>query len=216
MHQHQRMGVCFFCPMHVLCRQCRMDRAAALQQLDLLFRQLLLDKGTQIAVRNKEDLVIAQLRNDLDRRRRSHADIANGFQFCGGVDVCHNGIVRILHLYSTDHLFIHLFCHRTACRGVGQVYVFFRRKDLHSFRHEPHAAHEHVLLRCILCLHAQSIGISGKVSNFQNIASLIAVCQNTKVAFFFQPQDLLLNLTYFHNLNSFRDSVLHATISHLQ
>ena len=203
MYQQQRIRVRLLGNADILRRYRCVDGAASLEQFQLFVRELLLHISAQVAVRDKQNLVIAQLRDDLHRRRGGHTDIADGFQLCGGIDVCDHGMIRILHLHRTDHLLVHLLRHRTTGSGVRKIYVLFRRKDLYGLRHKAHAAHQHILLRRILCLYTQRIGIPRKISNFQNITGLITMCQDTEITFLFQPQDLLLNLTYFHDLNSF-------------
>ena len=180
---------------HSSLRNSGMNRATALQQLDFLVWNLLSHILTQIAVRNKQNFICFHVVDNLDCGRRGYADITDGFQIRGGVDICHNGIARICLLPCTDQFLVHLLCHRTSCNRVSQIYGLFRGKNLYGFCHKTNAAHDNVFLRCGSSLHTEAIGIADKVCNFRNFSGYIAVCQNTYILFLFQAQDFILNLT---------------------
>ena len=52
-------------------------------------------------------------------------------------------------------------------------------------------------------LYAEAVGISCIVRNFQDFLSLVRMCQDTDILFFFHPEDFLLNFRYCHDLLPF-------------
>lgn len=98
--------------------------AAAVQELEVLFGNLLADIMSEIAVGNKQYVFRVHIFNDFNRRGGGHANIAYGFEVCGGVDISNNFVIRVFLFDGADKLFIHLLCHGAACNGLSQNYLF--------------------------------------------------------------------------------------------
>ena len=79
MYQQQGIRMRSLCGLCFRRSDARMGGTSAVQQLDLLFRNLLSDPVAEVAVRNKQDLVIGQCADDFYGRGGCDGDIADGF-----------------------------------------------------------------------------------------------------------------------------------------
>ena len=192
--QKQCIGMSGFSSGYVIGFDTGVDGAAALNEMEVLLRNLLSQPTAQIAVRNEENVLLGQLFYDFQRGGGGDADIAFGFQRGGGVDVGYYGAVGILLLQCSQFLHSQLLCHGTASLRVGKQDFLFRREDLGGFRHESNAAHQKGVLLCFLRLLAQGKGIADKIRDFQNVLCLVSVCQDANVLFLFQTNDLFLQI----------------------
>ena len=184
MYQQLRVGIerlGFFC---FLGGDSRVDRAAAVEQLDIFVRALLRDEAAKVAVGNKEDVLVLHAVDDLHSRRTRHADVADRFEVGGRVDVGDHRVVGVLLLDGADQFPIHLVSHLAAGERLGEYHALVRREQLAGLRHKANAAHQDVLLSDLGCVHAQLVAVAGIVGDLADLARLIAVRQNANVLFF--------------------------------
>ena len=154
-----------------------------MNKLKCLLWNLLLHPCAKVAVRDKQDLVIVDIVHNLQRRRRSYAHITNRFQFRSGINISHNCVVRIGLFQCGKHLHIQLLCHWTSCAAIGKVNLFLRRKNFYCFCHKSYTTHQHVLLRSLSRLLAQSIRITCVICYLQNLMALVCMRQNADIFF---------------------------------
>lgn len=74
-NKHQGVRVEFLCCVYFRSGKLRVSGTAAVNQLDLLFRDLLLDVITEVTVRNEQDLVRVHSADYLNRRGGCDAHI---------------------------------------------------------------------------------------------------------------------------------------------
>ena len=70
-----------------------------------------------------------------------YADVANGFELGGGVDVSDDGITGFMLLSCSMISSVHLLGHGAACVLVGEIDRLFGRKNFNRFGHKTHSAH---------------------------------------------------------------------------
>ena len=80
MNEKQRIGMRFSCSLHILYGHAHMSRTATLKQLDILLRHLLCHPVSQVAVRDKQNILILNVFYDLNRGGRRHAHVADGLK----------------------------------------------------------------------------------------------------------------------------------------
>ena len=185
MHEQLGVGIERLSAFDLLHGDRRMNRAAAVEQLDILVGALLRDKAAEVAVGNKEDIVIIDFFDDLHRRGAGDADVADGFELRRGVDIGDDRIAGIVLLDLLDHLLVHLVCHIAARERLRQQDGLFGREQLAGFRHKAHAAHQNRLIVHLRGVDAQLIAVARVVGNLTDFSCLIAVSQNANVLFFF-------------------------------
>ena len=168
--------------------------ATAVQELEVLFGDLLADIMTEIAVWNKQYVFRVHIFNDFNRRGGGHANIAYGFEVCGGVDISNNFVIRVFLFDGADKLFIHLLCHGAACNGLSQNYLFLRREYFNGLGHKSDADHYYCFLRSGCRLDGKRVAVAGKVRYLNYFVRNIAVRQNTYILFLFKPENFLLNV----------------------
>ena len=143
--KQKRIRVGALCVFRLLDRYRRMHRTAAVKQLYVLVGKSGGNIGSEIAIRNEQNIFVFYRRAYLYRGRTGHADIAYSLKRCGGVHICYDSVTGIFVFHALYHLSRHLLRHRTARIRIGEINMLFRRKYLHGFRHESDAAHYYVL-----------------------------------------------------------------------
>ena len=173
-------------------------RTAARYELELLLGDLSRNVSAEVAVGNKEYLVVIYPAANLNRRGRGHAHVADCLEVCGGVDVGDYGIIRQTLLHLLDELSVHLVCHRAARVGVGQIDALVGRKQLAGLRHKAHAAHDDIFIADLACVDAELVAVAREVRDLKYLLRLIAVGKDTDVLLLFQPDYLVLNIADVH------------------
>ena len=168
---------------HISYRHSKMSWTSPVNELERFLRNLLLHPCAKVAVRDKQNLVIVDIVHNLQRRRRSYAHITDCFQFGSGINISHNCVVRIGLFQCGKHLHIQLLCHWTSCAAIGKVNLFLRRKNFYCFCHKSYTTHQHVLLRSLSRLLAQSIRITCVICYLQNLMALVCMRQNADIFF---------------------------------
>ena len=153
----------------------RVGRAAAVDKLDLFLGDLLLHEIAEVAVRNEQYFVSVELLDYLNCRGGGHADVGEGLERRGGVDVGDDLVVGVHLPELSEHFNVELLRHRAAGFLAGDKHALLRREYLHGLSHEAYAAHHDGSvgsLRCFLC---KSEGIADEISHFENVVGLVAV-----------------------------------------
>ena len=201
MHQQLRVGIERLCLGDVVGGDAGVNRAAAVEQLDVFVGTLRRHMCAEVAVGNKENVFVGNPVDDFDRRGAGDADVADGFERGGCVDIGDDGVVGIVLFDLFNQRLVHLVCHGAACNGRGEDDGLFGRENLAGLRHKAHAAHENVLVVSLGGVHAQLVAVAGKVGDFADFTRLIAVSENADVLFLFEPEDFLLKLRNIHSVS---------------
>ena len=176
----------------------RMGRAAAVNQLDVFVGKLIFDISSEVYVGNEKNVLFGHGSNNLHGRGGGYADVANGFELGGGVDVGDDGITGIHAFELFDDFSVHLLGHGAACVLVGEIDRLFGRKNFNRFGHKTHSAHNDRLVGNGGRLFCKGIAVAHKIGNFGYLAALIGMGKNTNVLFLFKPQYFVLHIKYFH------------------
>ena len=169
-----------------------MSGAAALEELEILLRELFCDPCAQVAVRDEQDVLLRHILQNLNGRGRGDHNVHGGLQLRGGVDVSDGGISRIFFLHLQNLIPVHLQRHGASRQVVGQENLLLRGKNLNGFCHEANAGHDDGLLRCFRCLYAEAVGIADVVRNFPNIVALVGVGQDADILLLLQFNNSIL------------------------
>ena len=161
------------------------DRASAVEQLDVFVGALLRDEAAQVAVRNKENIFVVNLLNNLHGRGACDADVADCFELCRGVDIGDDRMVGIIFFDRFNHFSVHLICHIAARERLRKQHGLFWREQLAGFCHKAHAAHQNRLIGHLGGVDAQLIAVARIVGDFADFSRLITVSQNTNILFLF-------------------------------
>ena len=103
-----------------------MNRTTSVEKLDVLVGALLCNIVSEVAVRDKENVLIVKIVYDFNSRRACYSYIANCFEFCRSIDICNNCVIGIHFLNLRNKLFVHLVCHTAAGNRLCKVNSFFR------------------------------------------------------------------------------------------
>lgn len=160
--------------------------------LDAAFLHFVDEVLAHEAIRYEHDLVIFEARNNLHHVAARDAHVAVRLYVGGGVDVAHEGVVRVLFAESLDF---------GAGNGVGEAAtrkrtrnqnVFGRVQDLCGFAHKAHGREHDCLCAHLGGILAQLEAVAIVVGNAQDdFGGHIAVGEDHGVAFLFQFVDFI-------------------------
>ena len=140
---------------------------------------------SQVAVRDKQYVLIWQIADNLYRVGGSHTYVGPGFDLRGGVDVADHGQILVLFPGSVDDRFVHHVRHRAVGGGVRHENGLLRIQKLGALSHEGDAAEHENRVRKLHRQLAQIKGVSDIIGNFLHLRRCIVMRQNNGVFFFF-------------------------------
>lgn len=168
-----------------------MDIAAARMENDLFADSLLVEGFLQIfahqTVRDENDFVVRQVRNDFENVGAGDANVAFGLDVGGRIDVAYERVVRIFFAQVPNFVARNAVGEAAAGKRSRNENVLFRVQDFGRFAHEAdRGEHNHV-----------GVHLGGVLAELETVPVVIgdaqddfgrdvAVGENHRVAFLFQ------------------------------
>ncbi len=89
-------------------------RTAALDELHVLFGNLLGDPVSEVTIRYEKDVGVFDFSDDFYSGGGCDTDVADGFEVSGGVDISDDAVVGVSQFHLADEGFVHLVGHGAA------------------------------------------------------------------------------------------------------
>ena len=169
MGKHGSVGMLGLDLLKLLSGDCGVDGTAAVVDHNLLFGYLFGNETAQIAVGDKEYVLIRQGSDDGNGVGGGDANVALRFELSRGIDIADNGKVvksasHFLYLSRRDHM-----RHRAIGLEVGHQHLFVRIEDLGTFAHKGHAAKNDNIRRAFFGRLGKIKGVAHKIRNLLHL-----------------------------------------------
>ena len=182
MRQHERVGVRLLRLDDLLDGDDVVARTVAIVEDDVLLRHLLGYEATQVLVGDEQDVLLRQLRHDLDGVGAGDAHITPALDLDRRVDVAHHGqVVAILGARRVDRLALDHMSHGAVRTRLGQQHGLGGIEQLGALAHKLHAAQHDGLLRQALGELCKVEAIADVIGNGLDLGRHIVVRQNHRV-----------------------------------
>ncbi len=146
----------------------------------------------KVSVRNKKNILIWQIPDDLNRVCRGHANIGPRLNLRCRIDIADYCQILILRARLLYGFFYHHMRHRTVCLCIGHQHRFRRIEQLGALPHKGYTAENNRALRQPDSLFAQKIRIPYVICNLLYLRTDIVMCQYHCVLFVLQLLYLFL------------------------
>ena len=182
MRQHERVGVGLRRVDDLLDGDDVMARAVAVVEDDVLLRHLLGYEAAQVLVGNEQDMLLRQLRHDLDGVGAGDAHVAPALDLDRGVDVADHGkVVTVLGARCIDCLALDHVRHGAVRARLGQQHGLSGVEQFGALAHKLHAAQHDSLLRQALGELCQVEAVADVIGNGLDLRRHIIVRQDHRV-----------------------------------
>ena len=158
-------------------------RAVALVENDVLLRHLLGYEAAQVLIGDEQDMLLRQLRHDLDGVGAGDAHVAPALDLDCGVDVAdHSKVVTVLGAGGVDRLALDHVSHGAIRARLGQQHGLGGVEQLGTLAHKLHAAQHDGLLRQALGKLCQVEAVADVIGNSLDLGRHVIVCQDHRIA----------------------------------